>query len=195
MDRTEQDRAFLTDFRTLSTFGATPGGGVERQAGTAADIAQRRWFERWLQDRGFCVQYDEIGNQYGLLRLREGAPWVLTGSHLDSQPLAGRFDGAYGVLASAHAADRLRQQWASTRVTPAFNIAVVNWFNEEGSRFKPSMMGSAVFTGKLSLDQALSTADPTGMTVEAVRAAGFLCRDPHRAGAVPGGPGPHDRSG
>jgi beta-ureidopropionase / N-carbamoyl-L-amino-acid hydrolase len=168
MNAHDEDQLFLADFRTLSTFGSTDGGGVERQAGTAADAAQRRWLEGWLQQRGFEVRYDEVGNQFGLLTLRRGAPWVLTGSHLDSQPLAGRFDGAYGVLASAHAADRVRRRVADSATVPAYNLAVVNWFNEEGSRFKPSMMGSAVFTGKLPAREALATTDPSGVTVEEV---------------------------
>lgn len=162
------DREFLDDFHHLASIGATDGGGVERQAGSAADIAQRRWLEEWLTVRGFQVSYDQIGNQYGLLESAPGEPWVLTGSHMDSQPLGGRYDGAYGVLASAHAADRLRREWKASGHRPARNLAVVNWFNEEGSRFKPSMMGSSVLVGNLGLERALDTADARG---ESVRAA------------------------
>ncbi len=156
---------FLSDFRSMSTFGATPGGGVDRQAASAADGATRDWFVAWLTKRGFDVQIDPIGNIFGLIELVPDAPYVLVGSHLDSQPLAGRYDGAYGVLAGAHAvhaaADAVRGGFATAR----FNLAVVDWFNEEGSRFKPSMMGSAVFTGVLPLEAALATSDPTGTTV------------------------------
>ncbi|PMC98936.1 M20/M25/M40 family metallo-hydrolase, partial [Brevibacterium paucivorans] len=70
------------------------------------------------------------------------APFVLFGSHMDSQPTAGRFDGAYGVLAAAHAAHRVIEAHKAAGTTPKYNIGVVNWFNEEGSRFEPSMMGS-----------------------------------------------------
>ncbi|MGW3937137.1 M20 family metallo-hydrolase [Streptomyces phaeochromogenes] len=166
-DKYAYDTAFLEDFATLSTFGATPGGGVERQAATAADGEQRAWLHQWLTDRGFEVHYDGVGNQFGLFTFTPGAPYVLSGSHLDSQPLGGRYDGAYGVLASAHAAHRAVQRWKASDGTPRHNVAVVNWFNEEGSRFKPSMMGSAVFTGKLPAETALTTTDPTGTTVEA----------------------------
>ncbi|MEV0936074.1 M20 family metallo-hydrolase [Streptomyces phaeochromogenes] len=166
-DKYAYDTAFLEDFATLSTFGATPGGGVERQAATAADGEQRAWLHQWLTDRGFEVRYDGVGNQFGLFTFTPGAPYVLSGSHLDSQPLGGRYDGAYGVLASAHAAHRAVQRWKASDGTPRHNVAVVNWFNEEGSRFKPSMMGSAVFTGKLPAETALTTTDPTGTTVEA----------------------------
>ncbi|WP_406487481.1 M20 family metallo-hydrolase [Streptomyces phaeochromogenes] len=166
-DNYAYDTAFLEDFATLSAFGATPGGGVERQAATAADGEQRAWLHQWLTDRGFEVHYDGVGNQFGLFTFTPGAPYVLSGSHLDSQPLGGRYDGAYGVLASAHAAHRAVQRWKASDGTPRHNVAVVNWFNEEGSRFKPSMMGSAVFTGKLPAETALTTTDPTGTTVEA----------------------------
>ncbi|MBP2365394.1 M20 family metallo-hydrolase [Pseudonocardia parietis] len=151
---------FLDDFATLSTFGATERGGVHREAASDADEAQRAWFERWLTDRGFTVRYDGIGNQFGLLETAPGAPYVLVGSHLDSQPYGGRYDGAYGVLAAAHAVHRLAGAGGLVH-----NLAVVNWFNEEGSRFTPSMFGSAVFTGLLDLDAALDTRDPAGVRV------------------------------
>ena len=101
---TGADAVFLQDFATLSAFGATPGGGVERQAGSPADGEQRAWLSAILRDKGFNVSFDRIGNQFGLLEVNPGAPYVLVGSHLDSQPTAGRYDGAYGVLAAAHAA-------------------------------------------------------------------------------------------
>lgn len=160
------DEEFLADFARLSTFGAVPGtGGVERQAGTAADGEQRRWFAELLTAHGFTVERDGVGNLFGLLEMAPGAGYVLTGSHLDSQPTAGRFDGAYGVLASAHACFRIADAWRRGERHPALNLAVVDWFNEEGSRFKPSMMGSAVFTGKLPAQQALATTDRAGVTV------------------------------
>lgn len=164
--------AFLADFRSLSTFGATPGGGVDRQAATPADGQTRHWFRGLVEGHGFEVRYDEVGNQFALLELVPGAPYVALGSHLDSQPLGGRFDGAYGVLAAAHAAIRLQEAvLAGTAVAPVFNVAVINWFNEEGSRFKPSMMGSSVFTGKLPAEQVLETTDTHGTTVRDALAA------------------------
>jgi N-carbamoyl-L-amino-acid hydrolase len=156
---------FLSDFRTMSTFGATPGGGVERQAASAADGENRAWLSSWMRDNGFRVETDRVGNLYGLVELVPGAPYVLVGSHLDSQPLAGRYDGAYGVLAAAHAIRYTRDAVNDGEFAPKFNLAVVDWFNEEGSRFKPSMMGSAVFTGTLDEAKALATTDPTGISV------------------------------
>jgi N-carbamoyl-L-amino-acid hydrolase len=179
------DAEFLRDFRDMSEFGATPNGGVDRQAASEADGQQRRWLTGLLEARGFTVKFDQAGNQWGLYEVVPGAPFVVVGSHMDSQPTAGRYDGAYGVLAAAHAAFRLTESWAATVRTqagtggPQFNIAVVNWFNEEGSRFKPSMMGSSVYTGKLDLDAALATTDAAGISVrEALDAIG--CRGDYK---------------
>ncbi|MCO1660504.1 M20 family metallo-hydrolase [Pseudonocardia humida] len=157
--------AFLRDFAQLSTIGATPRGGVDREAATVRDGMARAWLGGWLASRGFAVAVDGIGNQFGLLDLVPGAPYVLAGSHLDSQPTAGRLDGAYGVVAAAFAAHRVAAGARAGTVRPTRNLAVVNWFNEEGSRFGPSMMGSAVFTGRLDADEALRTTDPAGVTV------------------------------
>ena len=159
------DGDFLTDFATMSQFGATGNGGVDRQAATEPDGQQRTWMTGLLEKYGARVEFDEIGNQFGLFEVRPGAPYVLVGSHMDSQPTAGKYDGAYGVLAAAHAAARLVSRWRSEEVVPAYNVAVVNWFNEEGSRFKPSMMGSGVFTGKLDLAATLAVEDVSGVSV------------------------------
>lgn len=167
------DTDFLEDFAAMSTHGATPGGGVEREAGTPEDHAVRAWFRGWLEEAGFAVRHDAISNQYGLVELVPGAPYVLVGSHLDSQPLAGRFDGAYGVLAAAHAAREVVRRVRAGELTAACNLAVVNWFNEEGSRFTPSMMGSSVLTGSLPLETALAATDRAGASVaDAIAAPG-----------------------
>lgn len=172
---TGADAVFLQDFAKLSAFGATPGGGVERQAGSPADGEQRAWLTGVLREKGFDVSFDQVGNQFGLLELSPGAPYVLVGSHLDSQPMAGRYDGAYGVLAAAHAAFSLAAEWRADETTPRYNLAVVNWFNEEGARFKPSMMGSSVYTGKMTPEAVLATMDPAGITVrEALEATTAL---------------------
>lgn len=159
--------AFLSDFVEMSGFGATSGGGVDRQAATAEDGAVRGWFAGLLTARGFEVHTDAIGNLYGLFEFTPHAPYALFGSHLDSQPLAGKYDGAYGVLAAAHAAFRVVDEHRAVGTSPRYNIAVVDWFNEEGCRFKPSMMGSAVVTGKLPLEVALATTDPRSTSVAA----------------------------
>ena len=166
--------AFLEDFRSMSRNGATAGGGVDRQAATVADGQNRNWFRGLVEGYGFEVRYDQVGNQFALLELVPGAPYIAVGSHLDSQPLGGKFDGAYGVLAGAHAAKAIGELTANAHEAK-FNLAVINWFNEEGCRFKPSMMGSSVFTGKLPAEQVLATTDPHGVTVrEALEAIGTI---------------------
>lgn len=180
---TIQDTAFVEDFRTMSAFGATGNGGVDRQAATVPDGEQRRWLAGLLEERGFTVKFDHAGNQWGLYEAVPGAPFVVVGSHMDSQPTAGRYDGAYGVLAAAHAAFRLAARWEAGAPAPKFNLAVVNWFNEEGSRFKPSMMGSSVYTGKLELEDALNTKDAGGVSVrDALDAIG--CRGTYEGPAA-----------
>lgn len=165
------DDDFLDDFAAMSAIGATAGGGVDRQAATEDDGRVRAWYRELLARHGFDVRTDAIGNIFGLAEIVAGAPFVLFGSHLDSQPLAGRFDGAYGTLAAVHAAVRVRAAHAAAGTVPTYNLAVVDWFNEEGCRFKPSMMGSAVFTGTLSLADALATIDPRGIRVDDALAA------------------------
>ncbi|WP_270352035.1 M20 family metallo-hydrolase [Microbacterium testaceum] len=158
-------RDFLSDFAAMSAFGATARGGLDRIAGTTAHRDVRRWLAGILSFEGFEVTTDAAGNMFGLLRVAGDAPFVLFGSHLDSQPKGGRYDGSYGVLAAAHAAIAAAERHREGAGEPRYNIAVVDWFNEEGARFKPSMMGSGVFTGKLDLDTVLHTTDRFGVSV------------------------------
>ncbi|KAA5834993.1 M20 family metallo-hydrolase [Saccharopolyspora hirsuta] len=169
--------AFLTDFHQVAAIGATPAGGVERQAATPEDKEMRDWFVAFAAQRGWPVRTDSIGNLFALVEWRPGADYVLVGSHLDSQPLGGRFDGAYGVIAALHAADRLAARVAQGE-PPKYNLAVVDWFNEEGSRFAPSIMGSSVFAGLMDEQEMLQVADPDGVTVaEALDAIGYRGTD------------------
>ncbi|MHA3685282.1 M20 family metallo-hydrolase [Leucobacter sp. HY1908] len=187
--------SFLTDFHEVAKIGATPNGGVDRQAATAEDRETREWFRAFARERGWEVRVDGIGNQLALIELRPGAPYVLLGSHLDSQPLGGRFDGAYGVIAALHAACRIARRLTSVSAaggagsgsedsdgsrldTPQYNLAVVNWFNEEGGRFAPSIMGSSVFAGLMSETEMLEVRDLSGVSVrEALRDIGYLGAD------------------
>ena len=156
---------FLADFHHTSTYGATQNGGIDRQAGTAPHGAVRDWFEQQALTRGFRVLTDEVGNIFAIKEWLPGAPFILVGSHLDSQPLGGRFDGTYGVVAALHAASAFDQAVRDEVLVPQANIAVVDWFNEEGGRFPPSIMGSSVFVGLLDLEEALGTMDSHGTTV------------------------------
>jgi beta-ureidopropionase / N-carbamoyl-L-amino-acid hydrolase len=169
---------FLSDFHHVATIGATPRDGVERQAATDTDRQTRDWFAGAIRDAGWELRVDGIGNMFGLLEWTPGAPYILLGSHLDSQPLAGRFDGAYGVLAALHAAKALDAEVSASGERPRFNLAVVNWFNEEGSRFAPSIMGSSVFAGLFERDEMLRVRDLEGTAVrQALDMIGYLGTD------------------
>jgi len=147
---------------TLAEIGATPKGGNNRQALTDEDILARKQFIAWCEAAGCKVRIDQIGN---IFARREGlnpslAP-VMTGSHLDTQPTGGRFDGVYGVLAGLEVIETLNDHGITTD-TP---VEVVVWCNEEGCRFTTAMMGSAVWSGNMPIADALALADPTGTTV------------------------------
>lgn len=151
----------------LAQIGATPAGGVNRQALTSADGQARALLAQWARERGFHVANDAIGNLF--VRRNGTSPGlapVLTGSHLDTQPTGGRFDGAYGVVAGLEVLEALEDAGVATRRA----VEVVAWTNEEGCRFQPGCMGSAVFTGSLSLQAALAARDEDGVTVEAALA-------------------------
>ncbi|MBU8808493.1 M20 family metallo-hydrolase [Mycolicibacterium goodii] len=175
--------AFLADFHHVATFGATENNGVDRQAATPEDKLSRDWFAAFAAHRGWELRVDGIGNMFALVEFVPGAPYVLIGSHLDSQPLGGRFDGAYGVIAALHAAERVEQRIKGGTGTDTgevrYNLAVVNWFNEEGGRFAPSIMGSSVFAGLMDEDEMLSVRDLSGVSVaEALAEIGYRGSDP-----------------
>lgn len=179
------DTTFLQDFHHVATIGATEAGGVERQAATENDRATRTWFAEFAAERGWQVRVDGIGNMFALVELNPGAPYVIAGSHLDSQPRGGRFDGAYGVLAALHAAERIEARVAEEAQPANYNIAVVNWFNEEGGRFAPSIMGSSVYAGTMDHEKMLAVTDLDGVSVaEALGAIGFLGTDEAPAAAA-----------
>ena len=166
---------FQALFRLSSAIGATPAGGLHRLSASAEDGQVRDLFCDWLTRHGFEVRVDAVGNVFGLVTFDPAAPYVLCGSHLDSQPSAGRFDGIYGVLAGAVAIASLARQLRERGETPACNLAVVNWTNEEGARFQPSLLGSSVFTGSMTLEQAWACRDGDGISVhDALRNIGYL---------------------
>ncbi|RBP62003.1 N-carbamoyl-L-amino-acid hydrolase [Brevibacterium sanguinis] len=172
------DATFLADFHHVATIGATDNNGVDRQAATAEDARTRDWMRSWAEANGFEVRVDAIGNMFACLEFVPGAPYVLIGSHLDSQPLGGRFDGAYGVIAALFAALRVKEAVAEAGPAPTYNLAVVNWFNEEGGRFAPSIMGSSVYAGLFDLEEMLAVTDLEGTSVaEALAAIGYAGTD------------------
>jgi N-carbamoyl-L-amino-acid hydrolase len=122
---------------------------------------------------------DAVGNQFGRLDLAgANAPVIMIGSHLDSQPNGGRFDGALGVVSACEAVVAVRDVLRKTGARSACNFVVANWTNEEGARFQPSLLGSSVFTGAADLDWALARRDGGGLTVgESLDAIGYAGRD------------------
>jgi beta-ureidopropionase / N-carbamoyl-L-amino-acid hydrolase len=146
----------------MAKLGGTPKGGVNRQALSAEDVAARNQLMAWAKPRGFSIFADAIGN---LFVRREGtdaaALPVMSGSHMDSQPTGGRFDGMYGVLAAFEALEALEDAGIKTK-RPVLAVA---WTNEEGSRFQPGAMGSAVFAGHNRLDEMLLVKDWKGVVL------------------------------
>jgi N-carbamoyl-L-amino-acid hydrolase len=146
----------------MATIGATGRGGVNRQALTREDTEARLRLLAWAAQRGFSASVDAIGNIFIRRAGQEAtASPVLSGSHLDTQPTGGNFDGIYGVLA----AFEVLEAAADAGVTTSRPLDVVVWMNEEGCRFQPATMGSAVFAGALPLDTALATTDLAGISV------------------------------
>ncbi|MGA0533824.1 allantoate amidohydrolase [Hansschlegelia sp. KR7-227] len=168
--------SFRRLFDRFAACGATPAGGVDRQCGTPADGEARNVFASALRGAGAEALTDAVGNQFGIFRLSDvaDAPLVMMGSHLDSQPLGGRFDGALGVAAAAAVGETLL---AAKRAGARFDadFCAVNWTNEEGARFRPSLLGSGTYVGAHDAAFALSRADDDGVTLrEALGAIGAI---------------------
>jgi N-carbamoyl-L-amino-acid hydrolase len=166
----------------LARIGATPKGGVKRLALTEIDRAGRDQFVAWAREAGLEPRVDAIGNIFVKRRgAQPDADPVVIGSHLDSQPSGGKFDGAYGVLAGLEVIRTLNDAGIGTRAP----IEVAAWTNEEGSRFTPTMMGSGVFIGAHPLEQVLAQKDLDGITVkEALQRIGYAgTASPHKVGA------------
>lgn len=151
-----------TRLMALAEIGATPAGGVNRQALSDGEIAAWRRAIGWAREAGLTPSTDAAGNLFLTLAGRDrAASPVLLGSHLDSQPTGGKFDGAAGVMAALEAAVSLAEQ--SDRL--ARDVIVVAWMNEEGSRFAPGMMGSEAFTGERNMDAIRAARDADGISV------------------------------
>jgi hydantoinase/carbamoylase family amidase len=151
-----------TRLMALAEIGATPAGGVNRQALSDGEIAAWRRVIGWAQQEGLTAATDAAGNLFLTLAGRDRvAPPLLVGSHLDSQPTGGKFDGAAGVMAALEAAVSLAEQGE----TPARDVIVVAWMNEEGCRFAPGMMGSEAFTGARGIEAIRAVHDGSGISV------------------------------
>ncbi|MCY4756517.1 Zn-dependent hydrolase [Pelomonas aquatica] len=147
----------------LAKIGATEKGGVCRLTLTDLDKQGRDLVTRWAREAGMTVTIDQIGN--GFMRRpgrNNSLPPIMTGSHIDTQPTGGKFDGNYGVLAGIEVVRTLNDYRLETEAP----IEVAFWTNEEGSRFVPVMMGSGVFAKAFTLEHAYAATDTEGKTVK-----------------------------
>ena len=160
----------------MARIGATPAGGCRRLALTDEDRAGRDLFVSWCLDAGCRISVDDMGNIFARRTgLREGLPAVATGSHLDTQPHGGRFDGVYGVLSGLEVIRTLNDHDVETEAP----VDVVVWTNEEGARFAPAMLASGVFAGVFKRAFALERTDGDGRTLGAeLNRIGYLGDEP-----------------
>ncbi|MYN08217.1 Zn-dependent hydrolase [Pseudoduganella aquatica] len=146
----------------LAKIGATEKGGVKRLTLTDLDKQGRDLVVGWAKEAGMSITIDQIGNVFMRRDGRNNAlPPIMTGSHIDTQPTGGKFDGNYGVLAGIEVVRTLNDHGVQTEAP----IEVAFWTNEEGSRFVPVMMGSGVFCGAFTLEHAYAARDVDGKTV------------------------------
>lgn len=151
----------LGRLEALAQVGAIEGGGVCRLALSDEDKAGRDLVVGWMRDAGLNVSVDQVGNVVGVRPGRVDGPPVMTGSHIDTVRTGGRYDGNLGVLAGLEVVETLDD----AGVTTENPLAVAFFTNEEGARFAPDMMGSLVYVGGLSVDDALSTKGIDGPSV------------------------------
>ena len=160
----------------MAKIGATPKGGVKRLTLTDLDRQSRELFRKWCEAAGCTVTIDEMGNMFARRPGEDNtlAP-VMMGSHLDTQPTGGKFDGALGVLGALEVVRSLNDLNIRTRRP----IEVANWTNEEGSRYAPAMIASGVFAGVYDTEFAYSLADGEGKRLgDELKRIGFKGDDP-----------------
>jgi len=171
-------RRLWDSLMTTARFGGTEKGGIRRLALSDEDRQVRDWFKAQCEALGCTVTVDEVGNMFATRPGRDNrlAP-IAMGSHLDTQPTGGKFDGVLGVLAALEVMRTLHEQDYETNAP----VEIVNWTNEEGSRFPPAMLASGVFAGVFSPEYAHERSDRNGMTLlEALERIGY--RGPMKAG-------------
>ena len=162
----------------MAQIGPGIAGGNNRQALTDADAEGRRLFQGWCEDAGMTMRVDQMGNMF--FRHEGSEPDldpVYIGSHLDTQPTGGRYDGVLGVLAGLEVIRAIRDMGLRTRRP----IVVTNWTNEEGTRFAPAMLASGVFAGVIDQDFAYARKDAKGASF-----GDELARTGWRGDEVPG---------
>ena len=166
----------------MAKIGATPKGGCKRLTLTDLDKQGRELFRSWCEEAGCTVKVDEMGNMFARRPGEDNSlPPVMMGSHLDTQPTGGKFDGVLGVLGALEVVRSLNDLNIKTR----HPIEVVNWTNEEGSRYAPAMVSSGVFAGVFTKEFAYSRDDAEGKTLgDELERIGFKGDEP--VGRPPG---------
>ncbi len=145
----------------MAEIGATEKGGVCRLTLSDEDRRGRDLFARWCDEAGLHMEIDRMGNMFARRKGRSNGPAVMMGSHLDSQPTGGKFDGALGVLAALEVIETLNDAGVETDAP----IEIVNWTNEEGARFAPAMVSSGVYAGVFDIEDVYKIADKEGHTI------------------------------
>lgn len=159
MDLRVNGKRLQESLETMARIGATPGGGVHRLALSDEDRQARELFVQWLTALDLETTIDDMGNIFGTRPGRDnGLPPVMAGSHIDSQPYGGRFDGILGVMGALEVMRTLHEN----RIQTLRPMVIADWTNEEGSRFSPATMGSGVWTGKFERDWIYGRADVNG---------------------------------
>lgn len=147
----------------MAKIGALPAGGCRRLALSDEDREARDLFAEWCKDAGCSIEIDDFGNMFVK---RDGVnnslPPIAIGSHLDTQPHGGKFDGVYGVLAGLEIVRTLNDAGIETEAP----IEIINWTNEEGARFAPAMLSSGVYADLFTREFALSRTDTEGKSFE-----------------------------
>ena len=177
----DKDRLWAS-LMDMACIGPGVAGGNNRQALTDADAEGRDLFKRWCVAAGLTVQTDKMGSMFAR---RDGTdpdlPPVMVGSHLDTQPTGGRFDGVYGVLSALEVVRTLNDHNIETE----HPIEIVSWTNEEGARFSPAMVGSGVWSGEFDLDYGLTRMDKEGVTLgQALEGIGYAGHRPTEPGDI-----------
>jgi N-carbamoyl-L-amino-acid hydrolase len=162
-------------FEALGKIGETPNGGLTRLALTDEDKRARDQMVAWMKEAGLRVSVDQMGNIFGERSGTETLPPVIMGSHVDSVPTGGKYDGQLGVLCALEVIRTLNDERIRTRHPVTLSI----FTNEEGARFQPAMIASGVLAGKISLEDAYNAKDKNGTRlVDELERIGYLGPDP-----------------
>jgi beta-ureidopropionase / N-carbamoyl-L-amino-acid hydrolase len=154
----------------FSEYGKTENNGVTRLSLSDEDIAARKKFQELCEEIELTVKYDDMGNMYATLAGKQDLPPIVIGSHLDSVIKGGRFDGVLGVLTALEAVYTIKEE----NIELDYPITIVNFTNEEGARFEPSLMASGVLSGKFDKKKMIASTDKNGISfAQALNESGF----------------------